>query len=161
MKLNELEDIPIKTHSYTPKAGTERIEREKIEPDRSIRFNPNDYKLKTGKLSASSLDQLDTKVDEFLDKTKNRMSMVYNIIDRDDEHFAYIVYYDRDVSKLDGKYKTSLQTKIEEFAKKNSKDDKSIKTGNQSSLNNIQKTIQKLSDETQHDLLLWMLKNVK
>jgi hypothetical protein len=153
--ITELEDIPITTHKATPKADSlERIEPRKQEVDKGSEsgFTLSNFQLKKGKLSASTEEELDKKVDRLLTQTANRMSMVYNYGEDGHSHYAYIVYYDKDVSKFDGKYKIALKNKIESFAKDKTKDTAKPKIDSKKTFNNIQQTLARLSDKSLKDV---------
>jgi hypothetical protein len=150
--ITELEDIPITTHKPNPKDNIERIEPRKQEADTNIGFTLSNFNLKKGKFTASSEAELDKKVETFLKQTENRMGMVYNYANTDDSFSAYVVYFDRDVSKYDGKYKISLKNKIESFANSHSKADVKPKLDKNKTFNNIQQTLARLSDKSLNDV---------
>ena len=163
--INELEDIPIKTHEYKPDSSKERIEPRTQEVDRTPRrFNLNDYKLKAGKIYGSSEDDVDTKLEAWITKMQAHLAESYAYGNDEKGYYAKIVYYINDVSKLDQKYKNALQTKISDFAKKYSKEDAQPKTQTSQPQNktrsdrtepnvtNIQKAIANLSKESLKDL---------
>lgn len=151
--LLELEDIPITTHNPKKKDSQERVEPRKQEADTNVGFTLSNFNLKTGKLRAGSEKELDTKVDKFLKQTANRMGMVFNYSTQDDTFVAFVVYYDRDVSNFEGKYEISLKNKIESFAKNRSKGDVQPKLNKNKTINNIQQTLEKLSEKSLQDIL--------
>ena len=151
MKLNELEDIPIKDYKRDSN-GVDygKVTKPKQEISRSTMFSVHDYNLKKGKLSASNEKALDKKVDAFLDSTKNRMSMVYNY--SSDGLTAFIVYYDKATVSLDSSSKNQLKAKMEEFAKKYSTEKTPTKDMGSGIKNNIQKALETLSTKSLQDL---------
>ena len=150
MKLNELTDIPIKDFK-TDNAGKdyEKVKQQPQEADRTpSRFSLNTYNLKKAKMSASTEEALDAKVDEWMNKTQKRMGRAYTY--SNDGKTAFVVYYDRDVTSLESKYVSALEKKITDFA---SAYEKSSDTkGATGSSNNIQKAIASLSAKSLKDL---------
>jgi hypothetical protein len=153
--LNEIEDIPITQYNNNPKGGPDRVEPRKQESE-GARFTPDNYTLKRGKVSAKSEEELDRKTDDLVEKAQNRMMMVYNYSKVNDTFVAFVVYYDRDVSGLEDKYKNALKNKIETFASEKSKGEANTKVGNKvnqsRAVSNLQKTLMKLSDRSLRDV---------
>ena len=148
--LNELEDIPIRDFK-TDNAGKnfDKVSDRSQEVDRSpSRFSLNSYILKKAKITAPNEKALDTKVDEWVNKTQARMGRAYTY--SNDGTTAYVVYYDQDVTKLESKYKSALEKKLNDFASAYEKE--SDTKGSNGNVNNIQKAIATLSDRSKKDL---------
>lgn len=159
--LNELEDIPIKT--YTKYNNDQNFEPPRNDEPVS-KFNPNTYKLKTGVIKANSEEELDNKVDAFIEKAKDRLPIVYNYKRNDYEQIAYIVYYELNVGSLEPKYKKALERKIEEYADTHSKENNVEKNKVIKSLDivsNIQRALKVLSPKSKNDLETYVNKYIQ